>query len=80
MSKKRSVHEPEAELLSAENAIQDAVRLQEEFRKRKVGKGVMMRVPLWALLEALDSLEPDELQQVALRARERLMATGNRST
>jgi hypothetical protein len=74
MAKMGSVHEPEAELLSAEDAIQDAVRLRAWFQQRQTERVVPLRVPLWALIEAIDHLEPDELRQVARRAEERLMA------
>jgi len=70
--KKGMVHEPEAELLSAEEAIEDAARLRILFRRRE--RAVPVRVPLWALLEAIDHLEPDELIHVVRRAEERLMA------
>ena len=36
----RTIHEPEAELLSAENVIQDAERLQALFRGRQVEQQV----------------------------------------
>ncbi len=75
MSQKGSVHEPEAELLNAEDAIQDAARLRAWFRQRQQSERVVsVRVPLWALLEAIDHLPPDELRQVARRAEERLVA------
>mgnify|MGYP001606889120 FL=1 len=70
-----SVHEPEAELLSAEDAIQDAKRLRVLFRQqRRAERPVSLRMPLWVLLEALDNLEPEALRQVAQRAEERLAA------
>ena len=75
MSKRRENHEPEAELLSADDALQDAARLREVLHTRKPERVVSIHVPLWALLEALDLLEPHELQQVAKRARERLRVT-----
>ncbi len=69
-----SVHEPEAELLSAEDAIQDAERLRPLFRQqRRAEQPVPLRVPLWALLEALDALEPEALRQVVQRAEECLV-------
>ena len=73
MARMGSVHEPEAELLSAEDAIQDAARLRALFRQHRYGeRAVSVRVPFWALLEALDHLEPDELQEAVKRAEERL--------
>ena len=68
-----SVHEPEAELLSAEDAIQDAERLRTLFRQqRQTAQPVQLQMPLWVLLEALDHLEPEALRLVARRAEERL--------
>ncbi|MBI4789569.1 MAG: hypothetical protein HY782_21270 [Chloroflexi bacterium] len=70
-----SVHEPDAELLSAEDAIQDAVRLRAFFREHHKGeRAVPVRVPLSALLDAMDYLEPDELRQAVQRAEKRLAA------
>jgi len=74
-SKMGSVHEPEAELLSAEDAIQDAARLRALLRQRRLAeRAVSIRVPLWALLEAMDHLEPDDLRQALERAEKRLAA------
>ena len=73
-----SVHEAEAELLSAEDAIQDAARLSALFRQRRPReRAVPVRVPLWALLEAIDHLQPDELRQAVERAEKRLVAIGS---
>ena len=73
MEQVKSVHEPEAKLLSAEDAIQDAARLSAAMRGRRASeRAVPVRVPLWALLEALDVLELPELNQVAHRVQERL--------
>lgn len=77
MAKLGNVHEPEAELLSAEDAIQDAARLRAVFRRRESERVVPVRVPLWALLEAIDRLEADELRQVAQRAEERLVTVSS---
>jgi hypothetical protein len=70
------VHEPDAELVSAEDAVQDAARLRAVLRQRE--RSVQLRVPLSALLDALDALEPKELRQVAQHAQERLTAAGQR--
>ncbi len=79
MAQRGSVHEPEAELLSADDAIHDAERLRALFQKRRQAEQpVPLRVPLWALLEALDHLEPEALCQVVQRASERL-ATAHRT-
>ncbi|MGH2521293.1 MAG: hypothetical protein ACRDH2_02215 [Anaerolineales bacterium] len=77
MAKMGSVHEPEAPLLSAEDAIHDAERLREAYHRRKVERAVPVRVPLWALLEALGALEPDELRQVVRHVEERLATVEN---
>ena len=69
MTQSGNVHEPEAELLSAEDAIQDAQHLRLLFRQRRnVELSVPLRVPLHVLLEALDDLEPDALHMVIQRA------------
>jgi hypothetical protein len=70
------VHEPDAELASAADALQDAARLRAILRQRE--HAVQVRVPLSALLDALDALGPQELRQVAKHAQERLTATGQR--
>ncbi len=67
------VHEPEAELLSAEDALQDAERLRAVLRQRQRERSVPLRVPLSALLDALDTLESKELQQVVKHAQDRLV-------
>lgn len=75
IAKMGSVHEPEAELLSADEAIQDAERLRARFRQRREAeRAVPLRGPLWILLEALDHLDSEALRQVAHRAEERLAA------
>jgi hypothetical protein len=77
MAKIGSVHEAEAEVLSAEDAIQDAERLSALFRQRRQGgRAVSIRVPLWALWEAIDHLQPEELRQTVERAEKRLAAVG----
>ena len=73
MTQRGSVHEPEAELLSAEDAIQDAKRLGTLFSQRRGAEpSVPLHLPLWVLLEALDNLEPLVLRQVIQRAEARL--------
>jgi len=73
MAHRGSVHEPEAELLSAEDAIHDAERLRALFQKRRrVEQSVPLHVPLSVLLEALDHLEPEALRQIVQQASERL--------
>ena len=79
MEQVKSVHEPQAKLLSAEDAVQDAARLRAVMRgsRRASERAVPVRVPLWALLEALDVLDPPELQQIAHRVQERLAASSH---
>lgn len=76
----KSVHEPEAELLSAEDAIQDAERLRALFRQRRQAEQpVPLQVPLWVLLEAIEHLEPEVLRQIDRRIDERLATTHTNS-
>jgi len=65
-------------LAGAEEAIADAARLV-EIRARAQGpaRAIAVRVPLWALLEALDSLDIRDLEQIARRVQDRLAATGH---
>ena len=71
----RSVHEPESPLLSAKDAIQDGARLRALYRpRREPERAVSIRVPLWALLEAIDYLRPYELRLAMQRAQQRLAA------
>ena len=69
----QSVHEPEEELLSAEDAIEDAERLDALFRRRRQTEQlVALRVPLSTLMEAIDQLELEDLRKVGRRVEERL--------
>jgi hypothetical protein len=68
-----AVHEPEAELLTAEEAIGDAVRLRQTLAERRREYEVPLRVPLVALLEAIDHLDQQALRQIIERAEERLV-------
>jgi len=75
-----SVHEPEAELLSAEDAILDAERLRTLFRQqRQTSQPVQLQMPLWVLLDALDHLELEALRLVARRVEERLAEAHGRA-
>ncbi len=77
MTDQRSVHEPDAALLSAEDAIADADRLQRLYRQRlQTEAAIPLRVPLTTLLEALDQLEPSALREIARRIEERLAVHG----
>ena len=72
MTRNGSVHEPEAELLSAEDAIDDANRLRSWMQKQRSSDSVVY-IPLHLLLDAIDHLEPEALRQVVQRAEERLL-------
>jgi len=73
---KKSVHEPEAQLLGPQEAIQDAERLRALLRRnrQRAEREVQLRVPFTVIIEALDQLGPDELHQLAQRLQERLAA------
>ena len=76
----RTVHEPEAELLTAQDAIEDGENLRQWFRQpQSDSQPIELRMPLRILLQALDHLEPDALRQVARHAEERLIATAHAS-
>ncbi len=70
------VHEPDEALHDVEAALEDVRRLRKVFQREAIGRAVPINVPLWALLEALDYLRPDELRQVAQRAEARLVTIG----
>ena len=69
------IHEPEAELSTLEEALEDAevVRAYLE-RKRQIqsGQSITLRVPLQAVIEAIDQMEEPVLQQVAQHVERRL--------
>jgi tripartite-type tricarboxylate transporter receptor subunit TctC len=69
-----SMHEPEAQLLSGQDAIRDAERLQALLRRnrKRAEREVQLRVPFTVIIEALDQLEAGELRLLAQRLEERL--------
>ena len=71
----KSAHEPEEELIDAEEVLAGAADVREMVRQRK---GVALRVPLWALLDAIDALDRRDLQQVARRVEHRLVSANPR--
>ena len=71
----KSAHEPEEELIDAEEVLAGAAEVREMVRQRK---GVALRVPLWALLDAIDALDPRDLRQVARRVEHRLLSANSR--
>lgn len=74
MGEQKSVHEPEAQLLSAQDAIQDAERLRVLLRRnrQRAEREVQLRVPFTVIIEAIDQLEVSELRLLAQRLEERL--------
>jgi len=74
MSDQKSVHEPEAALLSAQDAIQDAKRLQTllQRNRQQAEREVRLRVPFAVIIEAIDQLDASELRLLAQRLEERL--------
>ena len=68
----KQVHEPDAPLLSAEDAIHDAAFLKVKYQQGRRNKPVPLKVPLWVLLEAIDSLDREDLSQIIKRAEDRL--------
>ncbi len=69
----RTIHEPDAELLNAEEAIEDGERLRMLFsRGQKIERAVELHIPLSVLLDAIDHLDVEALQTIAQRAEERL--------
>ena len=54
MSKQKSIHEPGAQLLSAQDAIQDAERLQALLlrNRQRAKREVKLRVPFTVIIEA----------------------------
>jgi hypothetical protein len=76
MDEPKSVHEPNAPLLSAQDAIQDAERLRELLRRNRqqAEQEVQLRVPFTVILEAIDQLEAGELRLLVQRLEDRLAA------
>jgi len=73
MAEKRQVHEPEAVLADADDALTDAARLQRLLESDQRPCGIVsVRIPLAALLEAMDSLDASELREVQRRVADRL--------
>ena len=74
MSEQKSVHEPEAQLLSGQDAIQDAERLRALLRRnrQRAERDVQLRVPFIVIIEAIEQLEAGELRLLAQKLEERL--------
>jgi len=77
MDKQKSVHEPNAPLLSAQDAIQDAERLRELLwrNRQQAEREVQLRVPFTVILKAIDQLEASELRLLVQRLEDRLATT-----
>jgi len=76
MNEPKSVHEPNAPLLSAQDTIQDAERLQELLRRNRqqAEQEIQLRVPFMVILNAIDQLEAGELRLLVQRLEDRLAA------
>ena len=74
--KLKSVHEPEAKVMSAADVWDDADQIGAVLRQNLVSSEpfVKLQVPLSAFLFALDSLNRDELVLLRRRVDERLAA------
>ncbi|MCC7362032.1 MAG: hypothetical protein IT317_21285 [Anaerolineales bacterium] len=74
--KPKSVHEPEAEVMSAVEVQEDARRVASALRQNliKAEPAVQLEVPLSTFLSALDKLSRDELLILRHRVDERLAA------
>jgi hypothetical protein len=61
-------------LLSAQDAIQDAKRLQTllQRNRQQAEREVRLRVPFAVIIEAIDQLDASELRLLAQRLEERL--------
>lgn len=74
MVEPKGIHEPGAQLLSAQDAIQDAERLRALLlrNRQRAEREVQLWVPFTVIIEAVDQLEADELRLLAQRLEERL--------
>lgn len=72
----KTIHEPDAPLMSAEDAIADAERVKEALRKKALTTepSVELKIPLDVFLDALDQFERSELLLVKQRLEGRLQA------
>jgi hypothetical protein len=70
-----SVHEPEAELVGYKETLEDYAHLKSLFDIEDAQEpSLSLRVPLSAMLDAIDHMQVDALRQVARRAQSRLAA------
>lgn len=71
----KNAHELEEELIGVDEAFTGAAEAREMMRQRKV---VVLRAPLWVLLDAIDVLDPRDLRQVARHVADRLVSAKSR--
>lgn len=74
--KKKTAHEPEAEVMSAEEAWEDAQRAATLLQKNllKTQPVVRLQIPLALFMSSLDSLSREELSLLQKQVAERLAA------
>jgi len=74
--KRKSVHEPEAKLMSTEDVWNDAHRIAKVLRRNllKAEPAVRLQIPLSIFISALDTLKQDELKLLRRQVEERLAA------
>lgn len=74
--KKKTAHEPEAEVMSAEEAWEDAQRDATLLQKNllKTQPVVRLQIPLALFMSSLDSLSREELALLQKQVAERLAA------
>jgi hypothetical protein len=74
MKKNKSIHEPEARLMSAEEVWDDAQQIAAVVKQNllKAEPVVQIDIPLSSFLSALDHLNRDELEILHNRIAERL--------
>lgn len=74
--KKKTAHEPEAEVMSAEEAWEDAQRAATLLQKNllKAQPVVRLQIPLALFMSSLDSLSREELSLLQKQVAERLAA------
>ena len=76
MGDQKSIHEPGAPLLNAQDAIRDAERLRALLwrNRQRAEREVQLRVPFTVIIEAIDQFDAGELRLLAQRLEERLAA------
>ena len=76
MTSERTIHEPDAPLMSADDAIADADRLKELLRGKALNSepSVELRIPLATFIAALDRFDETELLLVKQRLDGKLRA------